>query len=120
MYTIRTEARFSAAHFLPNYHGKCERLHGHNYRVRAWARGAGLDEGGMLVDFGEVRDALRSVILGLDHCLLNEVAGLGGVPSAENIARYIFERLRELRPDIPFSRVDVFETDASMASWEPD
>ena len=52
MYTVRVEAGFSAAHFLSGYRGKCENLHGHNYRVRAYARGADLDESGMLLDFG--------------------------------------------------------------------
>nr|MDA8410150.1 6-carboxytetrahydropterin synthase [Treponema sp.] len=58
MYYVRVEADFAAAHFLSHYHGKCERLHGHNYRVRAWARGAGLGDGGMVLDFGELKGAL--------------------------------------------------------------
>jgi 6-pyruvoyltetrahydropterin/6-carboxytetrahydropterin synthase len=52
MYTVKVEADFAAAHFLSRYHGKCENLHGHNYRVRLWARGETLGPGGMLADFG--------------------------------------------------------------------
>lgn len=55
MFEIRVEAEFSAAHFLTHYHGKCERLHGHNYRVFAHARGSNLGEGGMLLDFGVLK-----------------------------------------------------------------
>ena len=62
MYTARVEAGFAAAHFLAHYHGKCERLHGHNYRVRVTARGSKLDEGGMLVDFGVLKSALRGIL----------------------------------------------------------
>jgi len=118
VYSVRVEARFSAAHYLPDYHGKCERLHGHNYLARAWARGAELGPGGMLLDFGVLRKALQAVTERLDHSLLNEIAGLE-TPSAENIARYVFERLAEAMPGSLLSRVDVFETEGSMASWEP-
>ena len=54
MYLVRVEAWFAAAHFLKHYQGKCERLHGHNYKVRAWAKGPSLRPGGMLLDFGEL------------------------------------------------------------------
>jgi 6-pyruvoyltetrahydropterin/6-carboxytetrahydropterin synthase len=119
MYMVRVEAGFSAAHFLAHYKGKCERLHGHNYRVRAWARGGGLDEGGMLLDFGELKAALRAVLARLDHGLLNDLDFFEGDPSAERIARYVFEGLREIVPGAPLSAVDVFETETSMARYEP-
>ena len=67
MFEIRVEAEFSAAHFLTHYHGKCERLHGHNYRVFAHARASNLGEGGMLLDFGVLKKALRDVCGELDH-----------------------------------------------------
>jgi len=57
MYQARVESEFSAAHFLSHYHGKCERLHGHNYRVRLWAKGEKLDAGGMLADFTLLKKA---------------------------------------------------------------
>ena len=117
MYKVRVEAEFAAAHHLEHYHGKCERLHGHNYRVRAWAEGERLGEGGMLVDFGVLKVALREVLSGLDHTDLNEVPEFRGDPSAERIARYVFERLKELLPGAPVSAVDVFETPQSMARY---
>lgn len=119
MYSVRVEAGFAAAHFLSHYEGKCERLHGHNYRVRAFARGGELDSGGMLIDFGKLKGALREVLEGLDHTLLNDNEYFAGDPSAERIARYVFDRVKALLPEAPLSAVEIFETDTSMARYEP-
>lgn len=119
MYTIRVETTFAAAHFLTQYHGKCERLHGHNYLVRAYARGGDLDPAGMLVDFGDVKGRLREVCGTLDHTCLNDEPGFASSPSAERIARFIFEGMMKLDPAMPLSAVEVFETDTSMARYEP-
>jgi 6-pyruvoyltetrahydropterin/6-carboxytetrahydropterin synthase len=120
MYLVRVEADFAAAHFLSHYKGKCERLHGHNYKVRVWARGTTLDEGGMLLDFGELKGSLRTVLADLDHHLLNEEPRFKDDPSAERIAAYIFERLAAALPGAPLHAVEVFETETSMARFEPD
>ena len=119
MYQVRVEASFAAAHFLKHYKGKCERLHGHNYRVRVWARGEQLGEGGMLLDFGELKGALRKVLESLDHSLLNENPYFADDPSAERIAEYLFRGVAALLPGAPLSAVEVFETEASMARYEP-
>jgi 6-pyruvoyltetrahydropterin/6-carboxytetrahydropterin synthase len=119
MYYIRVEAGFAAAHFLTKYRGKCERLHGHNYKVRAYARGDSLGSGGMLVDFGELKGALRSVLEPLDHSLLNDISAFEGDPSAERIAEYVFKSLALRLPEAPLHAVEVFETDTSMARYEP-
>jgi 6-pyruvoyltetrahydropterin/6-carboxytetrahydropterin synthase len=119
MYSVRVEASFAAAHFLSHYEGKCERLHGHNYRVRAWARGPILDGGGMLLDFGKLKGALREALEALDHSLLNDLECFLGDPSAERIAEYVFLRMRERLPEAPLSAVEVFETETSMARYEP-
>jgi 6-pyruvoyltetrahydropterin/6-carboxytetrahydropterin synthase len=118
MYTVRVEASFAAAHFLSHYQGKCERLHGHNYRVFAYAKGERLDSGGMLVDFGVLKGALREVLEGIDHSLLNDKEVFAGDPSAERIAAYIFGELERRLPGLPLSAVEVFETDTSMARFE--
>jgi 6-pyruvoyltetrahydropterin/6-carboxytetrahydropterin synthase len=121
MYYIRVEAEFAAAHRIVHYHGKCERFHGHNYKVRVWASGESLGEGGMLVDFGIVKAALRNLIdESLDHRDLNEVPVFEDDPSAERIAKFIYDRLRDALPKVPLSAVDVFETGASMARYVPD
>jgi 6-pyruvoyltetrahydropterin/6-carboxytetrahydropterin synthase len=119
MYFVRVEADFAAAHFLSKYRGKCERLHGHNYKVRAWAKGSELGSGGMLLDFGELKGALREVLSVLDHSLLNDLPVFEGDPSAERIAKYIFDAIAERLPGSPLSAVEVFETETSMARYEP-
>jgi 6-pyruvoyltetrahydropterin/6-carboxytetrahydropterin synthase len=123
MFSIRVEGEFAAAHFLSHYRGKCEHLHGHNYRVRVWARGERLDEGGMLVDFGLLKTALREVIQSLDHTSLNDNPVFKDDPSAERIAHYIFTAITErvsalgIEPAL-ISAVDVYETSTNMARYE--
>jgi len=119
MYDVRVETGFAAAHRLVHYNGKCERLHGHNYKVRAWASGENLGEGGMLVDFSLLKKALGEVVARLDHSDLNEIPQFADDPSAERIARYIFDGMMALMPDLPLSAIDVFETDTSMARYRP-
>ena len=125
MYEVRVEADFAAAHFLKDYHGKCENLHGHNYKVYAHVRGDRLDDGGMLLDFTELKGALRKVCGQLDHKNLNDYDYFLQNPSAERIATYIAENILN---DIPSLKkndtdnaylyaVDVFETDTSRARY---
>jgi 6-pyruvoyltetrahydropterin/6-carboxytetrahydropterin synthase len=125
MFFVRVEAEFAAAHFLSHYHGKCENLHGHNYRVRVWVRGAELDGGGMLVDFGVLKQKLRELIAGLDHTNLNDMPEFQNDPSAERIARYIFLNLEALFQTVSVDprllwAVDVYETSSSMARYTRD
>ncbi len=123
MFEVRVEAEFAAAHFLKDYHGKCENLHGHNYAVFAHARGNSLDEGGMLLDFSQLKKALRGVCAELDHTNLNDTPEFSQNPSAERIAVYIFNRLySELEKINSMSAgllyaVDVFETPTSRARY---
>ena len=124
MYQARVEAEFSAAHFLSHYHGKCEKLHGHNYRVRLWARGEKLDEGGMLVDFSLLKKALNDAISSLDHSNLNDMEIFQNDPSAERVAKLVFDRVKEKLPElgVPCSllyAVDVYENPRSMARYSP-
>ncbi len=74
----------------------------------------------MLLDFSELKGALRTVLAGLDHHHLNEEPRFLDDPSAERIAAFIFERLAELLPKAPLHAVEVFETDTSMARYERD
>jgi 6-pyruvoyltetrahydropterin/6-carboxytetrahydropterin synthase len=125
MYTVRVEADFSAAHFLSHYRGKCENLHGHNYHIRLWVRGDRLGAGGMLLDFGLLKKLLRSITGELDHGNLNDIPWFQNDPSAERIARYIFDKTlagfqaKGLDPALLWA-VDVFETPGSMARYEQD
>jgi 6-pyruvoyltetrahydropterin/6-carboxytetrahydropterin synthase len=123
MYSARIEADFAAAHFLSHYHGKCENLHGHNYRVRLWVRGETLDHGGMLVDFGLLKKTLREVLAALDHTNLNDNPAFKNDPSAERIAQYIFEKVETALGDFSINpallqAVEVYETPVNMARYE--
>ena len=138
MYHARVEDEFSAAHFLSHYQGKCERLHGHNYRVRLWTRGEKLNEGGMLVDFSLLKKILKEVLSLLDHSCLNDLEIFKGAssasdsiasdkiasdPSAERIAKFIFEEVRKRLLAIGvdgslLEAIDVFENARSMARYE--
>lgn len=109
MFEVRVEADFAAAHFLKDYHGKCENLHGHNYAVFAHAKGTELDDGGMLLDFGILKTALRNVCKKLDHTNLNDLQENGNLvfkqnPSAERIAKWIFDKTVE-EIDIVYAEV---------------
>lgn len=133
MFEVRVEADFAAAHFLKDYNGKCENLHGHNYKVYAHVRGSKLNEGGMLLDFTKLKGALRSVCKQLDHTNLNDKDVFEQNPSAERIAMYIYNgiiaELKKEGLDLSFQEgktepvlfaVDVFETDTSRARYSID
>ena len=124
MYRIFTEGNFSAAHRLRKYHGKCERQHGHNWRVRVYVSGQELDDGGMLLDFTLLKAWLKDVLEIFDHRDLNELPFFATEePSAENICRIIWEELSprvEEAGDIRVSRVMVWESDKSCAIYEPE
>lgn len=105
---------------MSHYHGKCENLHGHNYRVRLWAEGTTLNEGGMLIDFGILKQALREAVAPLDHSNLNDNPVFQNDPSAERIARYIFDEVeKRLFPEAAglLRAAEVYETSASMARY---
>jgi 6-pyruvoyltetrahydropterin/6-carboxytetrahydropterin synthase len=121
MFTARIEDGFAAAHFLTHYHGKCERLHGHNYKVFVTAAGSTLDEGGMLLDFVVMKAALKIVLEEVDHTSLNDhPAWSDGCPSAERIALFIYEKMHAALPLANISLVEVFETDRNRATYSPD
>ena len=123
MYEVRVETDFAAAHFLKDYHGKCENLHGHNYKVYAHVRGETLDEGGMLLDFTELKSALRKICSQLDHKNLNDFDYFDQNPSAERIATFIAGKILESIPELKdkngthLHAIDVFETDTSRARY---
>ncbi len=109
---------------MRDYHGKCEALHGHNYKVFVHVRGAELNEGGMLLDFTQLKAALKKVLAGLDHTNLNDNPFFDQNPSAERIALYICQNVQaELdaqKKGVRLYSVDVFETDKNRATYYPD
>lgn len=122
MYRVSVEADFSAAHFLQGYRGKCENVHGHNYKVEAHLEAEGLDKVGIAVDFSIVKKGLREILAELDHKSLNELDYFKGInPSAENIARFIFNKLNERLKGEPakLAAVTIGETDTSRVTYQP-
>ena len=122
MYTICVEDWFAAAHYLRNYHGKCENPHGHNYRVRVYVSGTQLDEGGMLIDFSILKGHLKNVLSALDHHDLNTTPYFKEQePSAENISRFIFDSLKKMLPqNVRLSGVEIFETEKNSVMYRED
>jgi 6-pyruvoyltetrahydropterin/6-carboxytetrahydropterin synthase len=124
MFQVSVEETFSAGHALRGYRGKCENVHGHNYRVRITLEGPELDHIGLLVDFTQLKHILRGVIAGLDHRFINDLEPFTEVnPSAENLARYFYEQvsgqLRDLPPGARIRDVILWETDTSRAQYRP-
>lgn len=123
MYEVTVERSFAAGHYLRNYKGKCENPHGHNYKVQVTLRGAELDKAGLLLDFKDVKDVMKSVIERLDHQMLNDIEPFRHLnPSAENIAKYFFDHTNDHLKSLTNGRVavkdvTVWETDLTMARY---
>lgn len=137
MYKLKTESSFDAAHFLTDYHGKCENLHGHRWRVVAYIARAELCKEGthkdMVLDFGEFKKEVRALTEEFDHsfiveegslqaqtlsCLENEGFTLTILPfrtTAENLAHYFYDRLAE--KGLPVSEIEVYETPNNCAIY---
>jgi 6-pyruvoyltetrahydropterin/6-carboxytetrahydropterin synthase len=126
MFEITVEESFAAGHALRGYRGKCENVHGHNYKVEVTLEGEQLDETGLLVDFVELKRWLRNVIERLDHRMLNEIPPFDRVnPTAENMARYFYEEISRAlqesadRDRVRVARVRIWETDTTTATYRP-
>ena len=123
-FEVMIERNFSSAHQLRGYKGKCENLHGHNYKIEIYARGRELDNIGLLVDFGELKQAADEVVQYLDHRNINELPPFDVElnPSAENLARYILERVAARVGDerVRVYKVRCYETPTSVATYQVD
>ena len=119
MFYLQVESEFASAHQLREYEGKCENLHGHNWRVLARVRGERLDAAGMLMDFGILKKHLRDLAERLDHRFLNATPPFDVVnPTSENLAKHIFEELAKLLPSGVFPHaITVYESPTSAATY---
>ena len=123
MYEVKIVTQFAAAHRLENFNGKCESLHGHNWKVEVFLIGKNLDGAGLLMDFGVVKARTKQVLEEIDHKYLNELAAFQDRnPSSENLASYLYERLGAIfnGDGVKVRRVDVWESDTSCASYYQD
>ena len=125
MFEVTIEETFAAGHALRNYRGKCENVHGHNYRCQVTIEGEQLDGTGLLMDFVSLKKVLQSVIDRLDHQWLNDYPPFDVLnPSAENIAKYIYEEVdkgivSEAAGGARLGFVRLWETDTSFATYRP-
>jgi len=137
MHRIKILTNFSAAHRLRGYKGKCEALHGHNWKVEVVIAASKLDSLGMVIDFSELKKITNQVLKELDHQNLNDLdyfsakggslscrqAGASGRrdhnPSSEEIAKYIFDRLKSpvSKKKAKLSEVRIWETETSCAIY---
>ncbi|MBO7127184.1 6-carboxytetrahydropterin synthase QueD [bacterium] len=120
---VYREVQFSSAHRLRNYHGKCENLHGHNWRVRLFVTRAQLDKTGFVMDFKVLDAVLKNIMELLDHKDLNSLKEFEIVnPTAENIALLIFrlaeKEISAIDKEVKVSKVCVWESDKSCAIVE--
>ena len=136
MYYLKTEQSFDSAHFLAGYNGKCANIHGHRWRVVVSIKSTSLLEdkqnNGMIIDFTDLKNDLKQITDSLDHTLINEtnslstdlyqalinenfkIVSLPFRPTAENLARYIFELLAK---KYNLDCIDVYETPNNCASY---
>ncbi len=133
MYIVKTEDSFDSAHFLARYNGKCRNIHGHRWRVVIEIAGENLDDG-MVVDFTDIKAALKSLTDNLDHslvmekdtlkpqtyeCLVDEgfrIMIMDFRPTAENFAKYFFDEIKNKGFNI--RAVEVYETPNNCARYE--
>ena len=121
MFELSVEDTFAAGHALRGYRGKCEKVHGHNYKIQVSVEGGALDSAGLLMDFVELKRLLHAVMDRLDHEFLNDVAPFDVVnPTAENMAKYFYDEIaRGLSPEVRLASVKIWETDTSTATYRP-
>jgi 6-pyruvoyltetrahydropterin/6-carboxytetrahydropterin synthase len=124
MFEVAVEQSFASAHALRNYKGRCENVHGHNWKVRVVIEGEKLDATGMLVDFLDVKSLLGEILDRIDHQFLNEIPPFDVVnPSAENIAEYFYQQLNgkfvETLVPVRIREVKIWETEIQSATYRP-
>jgi 6-pyruvoyltetrahydropterin/6-carboxytetrahydropterin synthase len=124
MFQVSVEETFSSGHALRGYKGKCENVHGHNYRVQVSLEGPELDNIGLLVDFTRLKQIVRAIIQRLDHQFINDLEPFTTVnPSAENLAKYFYDevsgQLQGLPPGARVTETVIWETDTASARYRP-
>ncbi len=123
MYEVTIIKSFSAAHVLENIGGKCEELHGHNFKVEVTVAAPKLHPAGLLIDFRVLKKWLAETLEDIDHKYLNTLPSFAGInPSAENIAKYISEKMEAeaKNASVKVSKVKVWESENASATYLPE
>ncbi len=116
MYSLKVESNFSSAHNLRAYKGKCEDLHGHNWKIEVVAESENLDKVGMVMDFKLIKNELNNILEKLDHKYLNKIKPFDKTnPTSENIARFIYETLKPKLAGL--KSITVWENPTSCATY---
>ncbi|HOP62274.1 MAG TPA: 6-carboxytetrahydropterin synthase QueD [Spirochaetota bacterium] len=124
MYVLTIEDHFASAHQLRGYKGKCENIHGHNWKVVMNVKGEQLNDIGLLIDFHELKAILKNITDYLDHKNINEIEPFDRInPSSENIAKFIAERaqeeLQKTSEELAVESVTVWESETSRCTFYP-
>jgi len=120
MYEVKIIKSFSAAHLLSQIGGKCEELHGHNFKVEVTVAAVDLNKSGLLIDFRVVKKWLGVILDQMDHKHLNELLCFADInPSAENIAKYIYGemKLKAEQAELKVARVKVWESENAAVTY---
>jgi len=123
MYELMVETTFSSAHQLRGYRGKCEALHGHNWKVQVYVQAESLNEIDLAIDFHELKKYTNEVVEQLDHAFLNEIFPFTEInPSSENMAKWIFDSLKKKMDQeiVQLVAVTVWESDTASATYYED
>jgi len=121
MFKLKVQDYFSSAHYLKDYKGPCEKIHGHNWKVELVVEGSELNSTDILIDFSILKNILKEVLSELDHKLLNEIPYFKNTnPSSERLAEYIFKKVKEKLssyPKVKVKEVTVFETEKAGVTY---
>jgi 6-pyruvoyltetrahydropterin/6-carboxytetrahydropterin synthase len=120
MYELTITSHFSGAHRLRYLHGKCEELHGHNWKIEVSVASSKLNQEGVVIDFKILKQKLEKVLKALDHTFLNDLPHFSGQePSSENIAKYIFDKMKVELKGFPakMTKVSAWESETSCATY---
>jgi 6-pyruvoyltetrahydropterin/6-carboxytetrahydropterin synthase len=120
MFELMIETNFSSAHQLRGYKGKCEKVHGHNWKVQVYVLAEGLNEIDIAIDFHDLKKMTEEIVGQLDHSFLNDIFPFTEKnPSSENIAKWIYDSLRKRldNDDISLSAVTVWESETASATY---
>jgi len=120
MFELMVDTTFAAAHQLRGYKGKCEQLHGHNWKVQVHVVAEKLNDVDMAMDFHDLKELLNEVVAPLDHSFLNDIFPFTEKnPSSENIAKWIYDSLNKKLSDeqVQVSAVTVWESETAAATY---
>jgi 6-pyruvoyltetrahydropterin/6-carboxytetrahydropterin synthase len=120
MFELMIETHFSAAHQLRCYKGKCEKLHGHNWKIQVYILAERLNEIDIAIDFHDLKKITEEIIAPLDHSFLNDIFPFTEKnPSSENIAKWLYDSLKKRLSgdDVNLSAVTVWESETASATY---